>query len=90
MSKASKTIRYSEGERRALDALRSAPERRLTTLELVERVYEGEPPFHARHSIAGTMRSLAAKAERNGERFLVKKSARAGSKPATFTLEKRT
>jgi hypothetical protein len=82
-------VRYSDGERRALDALKRSPERRLTTLELIRAVYAGDAPFHARQAVAGTMKSLSAKVERNRERFSVRKSRRAGSKPATFTLEER-
>lgn len=82
-------IDYSEGERRALEALEGSEGKRLSTLDLVRKVYGDDPPFHARHSIVGTMRSLSAKVERNRERFRVAKSKRAGSRPAVFSIERR-
>jgi len=82
-------IPYSPGEAKALDALKAETDRRLSSVQLIAKVYGEAPPFHARQSIMGTMRSLSRKIDENGEPFVLRKSERAGPVPTQFWLEDR-
>lgn len=81
---------YAPREREVLEVLRSARGRRLTTTEIVDRVYEaGAHPFNARQSILSTLYSLTRKSEERSEKFWIKRSLRRGPRPVSFWLEDR-
>jgi hypothetical protein len=81
-------IRYSPSERRAFHAVPQdgTP---INTLDIIERVYKENKPFHARQMILGVMTSLANKIDANHEAFMILKTKRAGPNPISFWLEPR-
>lgn len=87
-----KTLRvpYSAAEQKALDAVRAASGRRVTTGELIAVIYGGAVPFHARQSVVGAMRSLIRKVTVNDEPFSVRQSPRQGPRSAEFWVEARS
>jgi hypothetical protein len=83
-----KDIHYSPREKALLAAMRGAG-RRLTSTELIDKVFGEEAPFNARQSLMNTMTSLSRKIEGRKERFALKKTARRGPRPVSFWLEER-
>lgn len=82
-------IDYSPRERELLAVIRAAKKKRLTTTELMERVFKEEVPFNARQSISATLSSLTRKVRARGESFSVKKSSRRGPRPIQVWLEEK-
>ncbi len=80
---------YSPREKELLALIRSTGNRRLTTSELMDKVFGDNPPFNARQSLLSTLTNLDRKIERRREKFKLKKSPRRGPKPVSFWLEER-
>ena len=75
-------LKYSNMETRLLELLaKGGP---VTSEELVERYYDGNQPFAARHSVTSVMRTLIRKIEHNEENFIITKSAPSGPYPAQY------
>jgi len=81
-------VQYSPGEQRALKLLTGKPQ---DTNLLCDKFYkpDGGPPYYGRQIVLGLMNSLIRKSKHNGEKFIVKKSKRAGPWPITFWREDR-
>ncbi len=78
----------SPAEERVLSILLKR-KRPITTKDLIPLYYAGrEVPQHARHSIVGTVTSLAEKTARGEERFKVIRTQRRGPKPIEVWVER--
>lgn len=81
---------YSPREASVLAILTKSKGRRMSTTDLIEKVFTKSVPFHARQSILSTLSSLASKVEKKGEKFEIKRSNRRGPRPVSFWLEDRS
>lgn len=61
----------------------------VTSLELVESLYNGKAPFNARQSIVGFMTSLIRKSDLNKEPYKITKTAPSGPHPTEYRKVKR-
>lgn len=75
-------LKYSHMELKLLELL--AKGSIVSSDELVEKVYDGNAPFAARHSVTAVMRSLIRKIEFNREPFTITKSKLNGPYPAQY------
>jgi hypothetical protein len=80
-------IRYSPTEREVFDLIPPLP-RRVSSREIVRRMWDGKAPYHALSSINSALNGLASKIELNDEPFRVRKSVRAGPHPIDYWIEK--
>lgn len=62
-------------------------ERPITSTDLIEAIYNGDPPFNGRVIVMGTMRQLAKKLFLNGEPVRIGRSPQQGPKPLDIWVE---
>lgn len=83
-------IKYSPMEQAILEALQNAPERRLTTIDLVDEVYrERRRPIYPRETLISIIKSLQNKSDLNMEDFEIQNTQANGPYPISWFLEKR-
>ena len=81
-------VKYSNMERKILSFIPENGEK-ISTLDLVAKVYEGEQPRNARQSILDCANKLIDKSDDNEEDWEIFKSKPRGSQPSYFWREKR-
>ncbi len=79
-------VEYSKREREVLEAIR---EGRVSTSDLIEKVYGEARPFYARQSILSAVTTLARKVRSRKEKFEVKVSPRKGPSPIEVWVEEK-
>ncbi len=89
--KAVETVRYSRTEQQLFKLLPQNG-KRITTEELIERVYDGRKrarPLNPRQSMNSALTRLREKVLRNKEPFRIEKSELRGPHPAEWWIERR-
>jgi hypothetical protein len=81
-------VTYSEMERRIFESLPKNGEK-ISTNELVERIYGNSPPFNARGAIVAMGKKLMQKTVMNDEDFRIGRSTRNGPHPVTWWIQQR-
>jgi len=84
-----RAVKFSSLEQRLLDLL-PADGSRVDTNTLVQRYYANvaPEPLNARTIVVGRLKGIAAKAERAGLPFRIRRSERAGPHPLQFWRER--
>lgn len=82
-------IAYSPAETEAFGFLSLGESKAVSSKELVEKKYGGDPPYHALANIRAAIDGLSRKIEINREPFFVVKSKRNGPHPIHYWLERR-
>lgn len=81
-----KRYNYSNRERAILKAL-GRPGRKVTSTQLIERVYGEDKPVHARPAMLTMISILIKKVQHNREGFTIKRTSGRGPVAHTFWLE---
>ncbi len=82
-------INYSRLETRILESLRgTSTEKRITSTDLILKVYGDAAPLNARQSIVAAVRNLSAKVDRNGSVFTIGRSENDPPKPLEYWMQK--
>lgn len=79
---------YAPQERKIFEILTRGG--RMSTSDVTNKVYGRKGrPFYDRQAVLGALKSLAAKADINGESFKICRSERCGPAPIEFWIERR-
>lgn len=81
-------LKYSTSETKLLSLIPKGV-RPISTIELVDKLYDGNPPMHPRQTVTSIMASLMRKVAINREPFIIAKSDQRGPYPVEYRKVKR-
>jgi len=81
-------VRYSKIERALFDLLPRGG-KKINSRDLIIKYYGANHPYHGRTIVTGAVRSLAKKAQFNGEKFILMRSNPQGPKPIEYWLKRK-
>ena len=81
--------RYTSKEKAVWSAIPKKEGKRITTSDLIVKVYDDREPEHARESVMLHAKHLIEKIKKNREPFVLCRSSRLGPYPSEFWIERR-